>query len=183
MEIGGTDIPFLTWSAGQKEFTPLLMGFYYLCPPSKVALKGTYQYVIIEEPEMGLHPKAIQSVLLQIIDLLSRGYKVVVSTHTPVILEFTWVFRLLQEAKADEKALRELFGLKATPQIISLFSGIFERDIRTYLFSPKAEGVRSIDISSLDAGDENPEVSEWGGLSSFAGRATEIVSKYYQDED
>jgi len=92
MEIGGMSVPFITWSAGQKEFMPLLLGFYWLCPSSKVSRKGNYEYVVIEEPEMGLHPQAIKSVLLQVLDLLSRDYKVIISTHSPVLLEFVWAF-------------------------------------------------------------------------------------------
>lgn len=38
--------------------------------------------------------------------------------------------------------------------------------------------MESVDISSLDALDEQPVVSEWGGLSSFATRASELVTKY-----
>ncbi|MGB3198340.1 MAG: AAA family ATPase, partial [Saprospiraceae bacterium] len=29
MEVQGMSVPFMTWSAGQKEFMPLLMGFYW----------------------------------------------------------------------------------------------------------------------------------------------------------
>src|SRR5690606_6862833 len=88
MQIDGMSVPFITWSAGQKEFMPLLLGFYWLCPPSKVSKKDGVKYVVIEEPEMGLHPQAIKSVILQVIDLLSRGYKVIISTDSPVFVEF-----------------------------------------------------------------------------------------------
>jgi len=64
MEVDGMSVPFITWSAGQKEFMPLLLGFYWLCPPSKVSRKDDFKYVVIEEPEMGLHPQAIKSVIL-----------------------------------------------------------------------------------------------------------------------
>jgi len=40
MEVDGMSVPFITWSAGQKEFMPLLLGFYWLCPPSKISKKG-----------------------------------------------------------------------------------------------------------------------------------------------
>lgn len=87
MEVGNISLPFMTWSAGQKEFMPLLMAFYSL------ADKGTspsYRYVVIEEPEMGLHPSAIQTVLQQVIAMMSAGYKVIISTHSPVLLDFAW---------------------------------------------------------------------------------------------
>lgn len=75
LNIGNSSIPYMAWSAGQKEFMPLLLSFYWLCPDSFTGRKDGVKYVIIEEPEMGLHPQAIESVILQVIDLLSRGYK------------------------------------------------------------------------------------------------------------
>ena len=53
----GTSLPFLVWSAGQREFVPLLMGLYPLLPPSAPPGVGTVRWVVIEEPEMGLHPE------------------------------------------------------------------------------------------------------------------------------
>ncbi len=35
MLIGEMDIPFVTWSTGQKEFMPLLLAFYWLCVATK----------------------------------------------------------------------------------------------------------------------------------------------------
>ena len=60
-----------------------------------------------------------------------------------------------------------------------MLDGIFEKTIKTYAFERKENGkVVSIDISSLNAMDEQRVVSEWGGLSSFASRATDLVSNY-----
>ena len=71
LNVDGMSIPFMSWSAGQKEFMPLLLAFYCLsAPPSKVVKKEKYKYVVIEEPEMGLHPRAIISVILQILELI-----------------------------------------------------------------------------------------------------------------
>jgi len=93
LNIDNMSIPFMSWSAGQKEFMPLLLAFYCLSgPPSKVVKKEKFKYVVVEEPEMGLHPRAIISVILQILELIqSDGYKVIVSTHSPVFLEFAIV--------------------------------------------------------------------------------------------
>ena len=127
MEVQGMSVPFITWSAGQKEFMPLLMGFYWLCPPSKVRRKDYYKYVVIEEPEMGLHPQAITSVILQIIDLLSRDYKVIISTHSPVMLEFAWAFNLLKKSKVSDNALYDLFEIKKTAPTKRLFEDILSK--------------------------------------------------------
>jgi energy-coupling factor transporter ATP-binding protein EcfA2 len=177
LEVGESSIPFLGWSAGQKEFMPLLLSFYLLCPGAKTPRKSDFQYVVVEEPEMGLHPQAISAVLLQFIDLLSRGYKVIVSTHSPVLLEFAWAFRYLQEAKADKNSLYKLFDLKKSPPANRLLNDILEKKtILSYAFTKSAEGLITKDISSLDAGSDDADVAEWGGLSSFSSRAAEIIS-------
>lgn len=161
---------------------PLLMGFYWLCPESG-GKRGNIKKVVIEEPEMGLHPQAIQSVILQVIDLMSRGYKVIISTHSPVLLEFAWAFNLLKKAKAKDEALLELFGLRRTVATKRFFENILSKKIiNTFYFSRENNKVISKDITTLDPGSEDNSVSEWGGLSYFATKATDIVSKYLNDK-
>lgn len=179
MKVDGMDMPFMTWSAGQKEFMPLLMGFYCVSgPPMQLLNKDQYDYIVIEEPEMGLHPKAIMSVLLEILELVQMGKKVIVSTHSTVPLEFVWAFNILKKSANNnrEAGLAKLFDVSGKGA--GIFAGIFDKSIRTYAFERKGEKVESVDISSLDALDEQPVVSEWGGLSSFATRASELVAKY-----
>lgn len=176
----GMQIPFMAWSAGQKEFIPLLLAFYCLAgSPSQVLKKNNYEYVVIEEPEMGLHPQAIISVLLQILELVGLGYKVIVSTHSPVFLEFAWAFNLLKD-KEQGRGVYELFGMDAGSSAAHVVESMLSKTIRTYYFSrdTTTQKVVTKDISSLDAGDENPYIAEWGGLASFAGRTSEVVAKY-----
>ncbi len=180
MNIEGMNIPFMSWSAGQKEFLPLLLGFYWLCPPSKVNRKNEIKYVVIEEPEMGLHPQAIKSVILQIIDLLSRNYKVVVSTHSPVLLEFAWAFNLLKHSKVDETVLCELFDIKNSPSTKNLFNNILlGKTINTFYFSRTENKIVTKDISDLDVGNDDESIAEWGGISQFAGKTANVVSRYF----
>ncbi|MDR0866548.1 MAG: ATP-binding protein [Candidatus Symbiothrix sp.] len=184
MSIGDMNVPFITWSAGQKEFMPLLLAFYLLCPPSKVNKRDSYQYVVIEEPEMGLHPQAIKSVILQVIELLSRDYKVIISTHSPVLLEFAWAFNLLKNSQSPDKALYELFDLNRNAQTNQLLDNILtSKSINTFYFSRENNKVVTRDISTLDADSEDINIAEWGGISQFAGKATDIVSKYFVDKD
>lgn len=183
MQIEGMNVPFIAWSAGQKEFMPLLMGFYWLCPPSKVSKKDEYKYVVIEEPEMGLHPQAIKSVILQVLDLLSRNYKVIISTHSPVLLEFAWAFNLLKKSKVKDDALFDLFDLNKSAPTIRLFKDLLSiKSINTFYFSREKDKVFVKDITSLDAGSEDEAVSEWGGLSQFSGKVTDVVSNLYDEE-
>lgn len=183
LKVGQMSLPFMTWSAGQKEFMPLLLGFYCLSgPPSKVVKREKYQYAVIEEPEMGLHPNAIISVLLQIVELMQSGIKVIVSTHSPVLLEFAWAFNLLKHNNVPQrkKALYEIFGVQGSNPVKTMMADLFEtKSIRTYFFKHNTEGrVMSQDISTLDASDEDQSISEWGGISGFSSRVTDVVSKY-----
>ena len=36
LDVAGTQLPFMTWSTGQREFAPLLLGLYWLMPSGKV---------------------------------------------------------------------------------------------------------------------------------------------------
>lgn len=184
MQVGGSSLPFMTWSAGQKEFMPLLMATYCLTGPViKTINRKQYKYVIIEEPEMGLHPKAIQAVIVQMLEFINAGYKVIVSTHSSVLLEFAWAFKMIQRLPEDARveALCELFGVSLNSNVTKIFQGVGNKDLKTYFFSHKIKGVKSSDISSLDVMSENVDESEWGGLSQFATKASDVVSKYMSE--
>lgn len=186
MRIGDSSLPFMTWSAGQKEFMPLLMGIYCLTGPViRTINREQYEYIIIEEPEMGLHPKAIQSVIIQILEFIKSGYKVIVSTHSSVLLEFAWAYNIIQQLPADiqQRALCDLFETSPNSNVCKIFQGITNRSLKTYYFSHTPDGVKTFDISSLDVASVNIEESEWGGLSQFASRASEVVSKYIIEYD
>lgn len=185
MLVNGVKLPFMTWSAGQKEFLPLLLAIYCLTgPASSVVKKDSYRWVIIEEPEMGLHPQAIESVIIEIIELMHQGFKVIISTHSPVFLDFAWALQTLYnlDDESIKEAMCRLFNIKDDKKNKSIFDKLKSKTVKAYYFSPKeSEGVTSTDISSLDVMDSNQIVSEWGGLSSFASRASDIVSEYGKD--
>lgn len=183
LSVNEAKIPFMSWSAGQKEFMPLLLAVYCLSgPPSSIIKKGDYKWVVIEEPEMGLHPQAVQTVLLEIIELIQSGYRVVVSTHSTIFLEFVWAFNNLQKLSANEFkiAMCDMFSIGSETTAANLFDCLKGKTIRTYYSSLNAydRGAVFSDISTLDAFSENQDVSEWGGLSSFAGKSSDIVSRY-----
>ncbi|MCX7999108.1 MAG: ATP-binding protein [Leptospiraceae bacterium] len=173
-------IPFMTWSAGQKEFFPLLLALYWLCPPSKVARKEKITTVIIEEPEMGLHPSAIHAVFVQILELLSRGYKVYVSTHSANFLEYLWAVKHIRQAKKSEtkeKAFAKLTRLKrGQPKSKEIFATI-EKDFKVYYFHKENSVVQVKDISELDVEKEDDSISEWGSLLLLSKQVSEIVSE------
>ncbi len=186
LDIGNGKLPYMGWSAGQREFMPLLLGLYWLMPSSKAQRKENIKYVVIEEPEMGLHPRAIQALLLIFLELMYRGYRVIVSTHSPVVLELCWVMQMIQDRKAQEKKadekvgegpLFELFELSNRDSgIKNIFQKIITSTFKTYYFSREKDGIHVKDISKLELGVEETEMSEWGGITSFSSRASEIVS-------
>ena len=187
LSLDNMNIPFMAWSAGQKEFTPLLMAFYCLSGSPLNALDcNHYRYVVLEEPEMALHPKAIQSVLLQIIELMQNGYKVFVSTHSQLLLEFAWAFNTIKGSDASpaqkEKMLLKMFAAEHLENIFRLAKGIFEKSVNTYFFADKGEGVVTQDISNLDVASDDQNMADWGGLSQFSDKASEVVSQVINGE-
>jgi AAA domain, putative AbiEii toxin, Type IV TA system len=175
---GESPLPFTVWSAGQREFTALLLGMYWLMPPTGAARRGALTVVVIEEPEMGLHPQAILSFCLLVLALLHRGYRVVLSTHSPVILDVIWALQSLKKIKQATavNALREVFGIThGNAQLNITLQSALKKVLRVFYFDRTADGVIARDISSLDPGAEDAAVSGWGGLSGFSGRIAEAV--------
>ncbi|TKC91472.1 AAA family ATPase [Polyangium fumosum] len=173
-------LPYNAWSAGQREFTPLLLGLYRLMELPLNYRNPSIATVVIEEPEMGLHPQAIISFGLLVLELLLRDYKVVLSTHSPVVLDLVWAIRELSSVKPSigVGALCRVFNLDSpTTHIQNILKSALKKECRTYYFHRTEGGVVTEDISTLDPGDENPSVSGWGGLSGFSGRIAQIVGE------
>jgi energy-coupling factor transporter ATP-binding protein EcfA2 len=178
-------LSFLSWSAGQREFTPMLMGLYWLCAATQKRKSGssakeTIDWVVIEEPEMGLHPKGIQAVLLLVLELLRRGYRVVVSTHSPVVLELIWALQEFKKLHADETNVRKLFDLPASAYTRDLANNTLSKEYRVYYFDRSG---KSHDISQLDPCADEVDEAEWGGLVGFASRVNTEIARAVNEAD
>jgi hypothetical protein len=171
---GKTPLPYLVWSAGQREFVPLLLGFYWLMPPAKVSRREKLEWVVIEELEMGLHPNAISAVLSLVMELLSRGYKVCLSTHSPHVLDVIWALQFMKDHQGNEGDVLSLFELKANASSNKLAANVLKKIYKVYFFE---RGGVVKDISRLDPGSEDSAESGWGGLSGFSGHVADVVSK------
>ena len=179
-------ISYMAWSAGQREFFPLLLGCYELLPGGKSTKDERFDCVVIEEPEMGLHPKAIFAVMTLTADLLSRGYKVILSTHSPSVLDIVWAVKTIKAQKklsTPEKTalLQKLFFLRqqSSGGTYDMLVSLLEKSFSTYYFYyDNAENafVKTKDISILDPGDDDEKISGWGGLSGFSGHAADVVA-------
>ncbi len=173
-QAGKDPLPYLVWSAGQREFVPLLLGFYWLIPPAKVSRREKLEWVVIEELEMGLHPNAISAVLGLVMELLSRGYKVCLSTHSTHVLDVVWALQVMQKHQGNDRDVLDLFELKPTQSSKQMATNILKKIYKVYFFD--RDGVVK-DISPLDPGAEDNAESGWGGLSGFSGHVADVVSK------
>ena len=170
----GRPLPYLVWSAGQREFVPLLLGLYWLLPPAKTPRRHDLEWVVIEEPESGLHPQGIGAVLALVMELRLRGYRVCLSTHSPHVLDIAWALRFFQENRGQQGDVRKLLDLASTPKTRRLADSVLQSDFRTYYF---ARDGRVRDISALDPGAEDAAEGGWGGLTEFSGKVGDIVAE------
>jgi len=168
-------LPYMVWSAGQREFVPLLLGFYWLMPPTAVSRRGDINWVVLEELEMGLHPKAISVVLLMVFELLARGYRVCLSTHSSQVLDAMWVLKHLRENNAKPEVLLDVFDAPKTQAMVKMADAVMGKTSRVHYFDRQRGCTR--DISILDPGAEEAGEAGWGGLSEFSGRANDAVAR------
>jgi hypothetical protein len=175
LDANGEALPYMVWSAGQREFVPLLLGLYWLMPPTKISTRAGIKWVVLEELEMGLHPRAIAVVLLMIFELVSRGYRVCLSTHSPQTLEAVWAIRHLKENGASANSVLDLFDAPHTQSMQKLAETVLQKRLRVHYFDREAG--RTHDISALDPSQEETGDAGWGGLTEFSGRANTVVAR------
>ncbi len=183
LDVAGTKLPFMVWSTGQREFAPLLLGLYRLMPSAKAQKEENPNWVVIEEPEMGLHSMAISAVLTVFLELMRRGYKVIVSTHSSQVLELVWAIQYLLKADAEPIKLLKVLDLSTNKFSKSLAGSVFGKTFKTYYFSRQNQEVRVKDISTLDAEDPDEAISEFGGLTTFSTKASEVVTEAVWESD
>jgi hypothetical protein len=173
-----TSLPFMTWTAGQREFTPLLLGLYHLLPPRQNKKDDNIDWVVIEEPEMGLHPQAVTVVMLLVLDLLWRGYRVVLSTHSPIVITAIWALQRLATNHASYQLVCDAFSVPTQyrTSLRPVAESALMKSYATYVLGYAGDNqVTSTDISSLDPGADDDAVSGWGGLADFSSRFAESV--------
>jgi len=175
-------ISYMAWSTGQREFLPLLLGCYELLPGGKITKRKEIEWVVIEEPEMGLHPMGTFAVMTLILDLLSRGYKVAVTTHSSNVLDIVWAIEIIKRQGIDEgrkiELISRLLDLPGSNKgIWDMIGHALRHEFRTHSFYYEKGRVQAKDISSLDPGDEDEIVAGWGGLAAYSGRVSDTVAE------
>jgi predicted ATPase len=186
LEVNGNQdmqLPISFWSAGQREFMPFLLGLYYLCPPARVSRKGDIETVIIEELEMGLHPEAINGVMLSIMELINRGYKVVISTHSLHVVEMIWALEEVKKSRVNKsdklRAFNKLFKVdNNTPGVRQIAESSLEKEYKVFYFKPEEKSglTVSLDITGLEISEPDPLITGWGGLAEFSTSVVDVVA-------
>lgn len=180
---GAINLPFMTWTAGQREFTPLLLGLYHLLPSVQKRKRDGTDWVVLEEPEMGLHPQAITAVMLLVLDLLWRGYRVVLSTHSPHVLTMLWMMRQLKQHRARWQLVCDAFDV-GSPAMKNVAEEALQKDYRAYLLQFEESGkVTSLDISTLDPASDDERVAGWGGLTAYSSRFGDVVREAVNEDE
>lgn len=175
LETGETSLPFMVWSAGQREFVPLLMGLYMLRQQRDQIARTAIDWVILEELEMGLHPRGIGLLLLMVFDLLARGYRVCLATHSPQVLEAAWALRALRANGVPASAVNSVFNLNVSSSMFQVANAALTKSICIHYFN-SATG-QTKDISNLDVDSEEAGEGGWGGLTEFSGRVNAAVAR------
>ncbi len=125
---------------------------------------------------MGLHPKAIVVFMLLVLDLLWRGYKVVISTHSPLVLDVVWAIRRLKDNGSRWQLLRDAFAVtgSGTKAVMEHALGC---EYRVYFLDldAKTRRVTTRDISALDPSSADEAEAGWGGLTNFSSQFGDAV--------
>ncbi|MEM1333391.1 MAG: AAA family ATPase [Actinomycetota bacterium] len=176
----GSTLPMMAWTAGQREFVPLLLGLYRLLPAGSISKHQDTDWIVIEEPEMGLHPQAILAVMVLVTNLVARGYRVVLSTHHPLVLDVVWTIGRIRDSGVDRPSAalcRALLG-RIDPGLEQDCARILDKDLRVAALNyDKSQHVFSTDISSLDPSDADETISGWGGLTGVSDQLMAAVSE------
>ncbi|MDZ8185912.1 MAG: AAA family ATPase [Nostoc sp. ChiSLP02] len=92
-----------------KELAPLVLCLRYLAEPDEL--------LIIDEPEMNLHPAAQVEISEFLAMLVQAGLNVIITTHSPYIVDH--LENLMQAAKyQDKESIKERFYLEQTEAFI-----------------------------------------------------------------
>jgi hypothetical protein len=164
----------MVWSAGQRELISLLLGIHRVFSSLNNTQRGGTKWVVIEDLELGLHPCSVSVVLLLVLDLMSRGYKVCLSTHSIQVLEFVWVMEILRRHQGNADDLLRLLDASHVPGLYKIAESAIGKNSKVYYFG--LDGTVK-DITNLDPSSSDIHEASWGGLLGFSERANDVVAK------
>jgi predicted ATP-dependent endonuclease of OLD family len=127
-----------------KELSPLVLYLRYLAKPNEL--------LIIDEPEMNLHPEA-QVKMIELLAMLSNaGLNILITTHSPYVVDHLTNLIKAYEAENQESICNQ-FYLKHTDAFIS------KDNVSVYLID-KGHAERAIDDEGLIQLETFGEVSD-----------------------
>jgi predicted ATP-dependent endonuclease of OLD family len=135
-----------------KELAPLVLCLRYLVEPNEL--------LIIDEPEMNLHPAAQVEIAEFLAMLVNAGLQVLITTHSPYIVDH--LANLMQAAKHENPdSIKEMFYLERTDAFIP------QEKVSIYLF---------------EDGTAKNMVSEEGTINwETFGKVSDDVSRIYSN--
>jgi hypothetical protein len=146
--------PIIRSSSGARELAPLILYLRYVLKEERLSI------VAIEEPETHLHPY-MQSVATRALALLGKYTSILITTHSPVILDE--LNNLIKLNKLTQEDKREA-GYKET-------EGIEHESVRVYRFK-------------IDGSVEVVKISEDGIYEDeFSSVVIELSNKYAEVEE
>jgi len=141
-----------------KELVPLVLCLRYLVKPNEL--------LIIDEPEMNLHPEAQAKIAEFLAMLVNAGLHVLITTHSPYIVDH--LANLMQAAKhEDPDSIKENFYLDRTEAFIS------QEKVSVYLFK---DGTAKNMIS--EEGTIN-----WGTFGDVSDEVSQIYASLLKIQD
>jgi hypothetical protein len=141
-----------------KELAPLVLCLRYLVEPNEL--------LIIDEPEMNLHPAAQVEIAEFLAMLVNAGLHVLITTHSPYIVDH--LANLMQAAKhEDPDSIKENFYLDRTEAFIS------QEKVSVYLFK---DGTAKNMIS--EEGTIN-----WGTFGDVSDEVSQIYASLLKIQD
>jgi hypothetical protein len=172
-----TNLSMMEWTTGQREAVPLIVALSPELPIGRKKRREDLDWIIVEEPELGLHPDGIISIIAILLETARRGYKLVLSTHSSVVLEVLWVMSRLRGRTDASRRLLRMLGLPEDSQTSLRFAReLLELSTSITYFRHKRGGVEAIDITGLDPRGDGAE-ADWGGLIRYSSRSAEVLSE------
>jgi hypothetical protein len=101
-KIHGSEIPLHRASSTVSEIAPLILYIKYNLRPRSI--------LIIEEPEAHLHPENQRIMAKYLVRLIRRGIHVVITTHSPLLIEQLNTFMKLSNVEPDVREKEYLYG-------------------------------------------------------------------------
>jgi energy-coupling factor transporter ATP-binding protein EcfA2 len=143
------DMPVV--SSMVKELTPLVLYLRYLAQPGEL--------LIIDEPEMNLHPAAQAQFTEFLALMVQAGLHLVITTHSPYVIDH--LGNLMAAAShSDSESLRETFFLKRTEAFLS------SEHVSAYLVENQTA------VSAMD----EEKIIDWGTFGAISERLMHIYA-------